>query len=177
MEGAAMAMVSEPTRVQARNLPALLAAVLVVAVVLAGPALNRWSVSRHVRTPDSLPVVRPIADFWGVSLFATENLAVAVSPAQAERSVRTAGQGRLDHAQVTRVSLMLATDREQGSGLGLKDLPVYYVVTHQGIPASRRPGGGMPNTNGVGRATCATFALVDATTAKVLGELHASCRF
>jgi hypothetical protein len=176
MEGAAMALLSEAIRPQARSLPALVAAALAVAVVFAGPALNAWSASRNV-APDDPPVTRPVVDFWGVSLFAPEDLAAEVSPAQAEKSVRRAAHGRLDHARATTVALMLATDREPGSGLGVKDLTVYYVVTHEAIPAARRSSGPMPNSNGMAMADCATFALVDATTARVMGDMHFSCRW
>lgn len=171
-----MALVYESIRPQARSLPALVAAALVVLVVFAGPAINAWSASRSV-APDNPAIDRPIVDFWGVSLFARDDLAAQVSPARAEESVRSAGNGRLDHARATTVSLMLATDREPGSGLGVENLTVYYVVTHQRIPGARRSAGPMPNSNGMAMADCATFALVDATTAQVLGELHFSCRW
>lgn len=171
-----MALVSESIRPQARTLPALVAAALVVVVVFAGPALNAWSASRNV-APDDASVTRPVVDFWGISLFAPEDLTAEVSPAQAEKSVRSTAHGRLDHARATTVALMLATDREPGSGLGVKDLTVYYVVTHEAIPGARRSAGPMPNSNGMAMADCATFALVDATTAQVVGEMHFSCRW
>ena len=72
---------------------------------------------------------------------------------------------------------MLATDREAGSGLGLQKVTVYYVVTHQEIHATRRSAQPMPNGHSPAVADCATFALVDATTARVLGDLHFSCRW
>jgi hypothetical protein len=176
MEGGTLALLTESTRPQARSLPALVAAALVVAVVFAGPALNAWSASRTV-APDDPPTSRPVVDFWGVSLFASADLAAEVSPARVEKSVRSAANGRLKNAHVTTVALMLATDREPSSGLGLENAAVYYVVMHEAIPASRRPGGPVPNTNEVATADCATFALVDATTAKVLGDLHFSCHW
>lgn len=171
-----MALVSEPIGPHARTLPALVAAAFVVVVVFAGPALNAWSASRNLG-PDEPPVNRPIVDFWGVSLFAPDNLTARVSPDRAEKSVRSAANGRLDNARATTVALMLASDREAGSGLGLQDLTVYYVVAHQEIPSTRRSAQPVPNANGHTMADCATFALVDATTAQVLGDLHFSCRW
>ena len=167
-----MALLTESIRPQARSLPALVAAALVVVVVFAGPAINSWSAAT-----DDPAVERPVVDFWGVSLFARDGLAAEVSPAQAEESVRTAGNGRLDHARATTIALLLANDREAGSGLGVENRTVYYVVTHQRIPGTRRSAGPMPNSNGMAMADCATFALVDATTAQVLGEMHFSCRW
>jgi hypothetical protein len=176
MEVGTLALLSQLTRPQAKSLPALVAAALVVAVVFAGPALNAWSASRSV-APNEPAASRPVVDFWGVSLFARDDLAAGISPARAEKSVRTAANGRLEHARATTVALMRATDREPSSGLGLKNASVYYVVMHEGIPAASRPAGPMPNSNEVATAECATFALVDATTAKVLGDLHFTCHW
>jgi hypothetical protein len=176
MEDCPMALLSEPIGPNARTLPALVAAAFVIVVVFAGPALNAWSASRNL-SPDDPLVTRPIVDFWGVSLFAPDGLTARVSPERAEKSVRSAANGRLDRARATTVALMLASDREASSGLGLKDVTVYYVVTHQEIAATRRAAQPMPNGNSPAMADCATFAIVDATTAQVLGDLHFSCRW
>ena len=170
-----MALLSEPVRPRARSLPGLVAAACVVVVVFAGPALNAWSTSR-TELPNGPSATRPVVDFWGVSVFAPDGLSADVSPELAEESVRSAANGRLDNARATTVALMLASDREPGSGLGLQNRTVYYIVTHQAIAAARRPADAW-NSRGMATADCATFALVDATTAQVLGDLHFSCRW
>ena len=171
-----MALLSESIRPEARSLPALVAAALVVVVVFAGPAINAWSSSRSAAPADP-PKDRPVVDFWGVSLFARDGLTAEVTPTRAVEAVRRAGNGRLDHARATTVALMLARDREPGVGLGLENQTVYYVVTHERIPGARRSAGPMPNSNGMAMADCATFALIDATSAQLLGEMHFSCRW
>jgi hypothetical protein len=177
MEDATMALLSEPANQQAKNLPALVAAVLVVAVVLAGPALNRWSASRHADDPVVDRTTKPIIDFWGTSLLDPVGHQPEISQARAVKAVQAAARGKLALARATTVAPMLATDREPGSGLGINNRLVYYVVTHEAVPGARQPASLQANAYNQVTADCATFALVDATTAKVLGPLHVSCHW